>query len=59
MVGTPRIEEDVVRMVVELGFDKEMLLESLKQRQQNKATVAYHLLCDNRWGLSVYVRVLF
>jgi 5'-AMP-activated protein kinase catalytic alpha subunit len=38
--------------VVRLGFDRQLLLDSLRARQQNKATVTYYLLADNRRGLS-------
>ncbi len=48
MVGAPRIDEEVVKAVVDLGFEREALLDSLRSRQQNKATVTYHLMCDNR-----------
>jgi hypothetical protein len=48
MVGTPRLDEEVLNSVVELGFDRDMLLDSLRGRQQNKATVTYHLMADNR-----------
>lgn len=48
MVGAPRIDDEVVKAVVDLGFEREMLLDSLRGRQQNKATITYHLMCDNR-----------
>jgi 5'-AMP-activated protein kinase catalytic alpha subunit len=34
--------------VVRLGFDREHLVNSIRTRQQNKATVTYWLLLDNR-----------
>jgi len=41
-------DEEVLLEVAKLGFDRAMLLESLKKRVQNKATVAYYLMYDNR-----------
>jgi hypothetical protein len=38
----------VVAEVARLGFERDMLLESLRGRQQNKATVTYWLMCDNK-----------
>lgn len=43
-----RVDDEIVKEVERLGFKREFVLESLKQRQQNKATVAYHLMADNR-----------
>jgi 5'-AMP-activated protein kinase catalytic alpha subunit len=43
-----RVDDEIVREVERLGFQKEFIVESLRQRQQNKATVAYHLMADNR-----------
>jgi 5'-AMP-activated protein kinase catalytic alpha subunit len=34
--------------VVRLGFDRTKLVESIRTRQQNEATVTYWLLLDNR-----------
>lgn len=48
MVGSPRIDEEMVGEVVRLGFERDMLIDSIRGRQQNKATVTYYLLCDNR-----------
>jgi len=48
MVGSPRIDDEVVVEVARLGFEREMLLDSLRTQQQNKATVTYWLMCDNR-----------
>eukprot|EP01026_Neomeris_dumetosa_P049397 TRINITY_DN4301_c0_g2_i1.p4 TRINITY_DN4301_c0_g2~~TRINITY_DN4301_c0_g2_i1.p4 ORF type:complete len:237 (-),score=33.85 TRINITY_DN4301_c0_g2_i1:340-1050(-) len=44
----PQIDEDVVQDVVKMGFEREVLVEALKNRQQNKSTVAYWLLHDSR-----------
>ncbi|KAG2500353.1 hypothetical protein HYH03_001927 [Edaphochlamys debaryana] len=48
VVGVPRIDEEILEEVVRLGFDREALLESLRGRQANKATVTYYLMSDNR-----------
>ncbi|EFN56161.1 hypothetical protein CHLNCDRAFT_57611 [Chlorella variabilis] len=42
------VDEDIVREVVRLGFSRDFVAESLKTRQQNKASVAYYLMADNR-----------
>ncbi|KAL4448458.1 hypothetical protein ABPG75_005677 [Micractinium tetrahymenae] len=42
------VDEDILREVVRLGFTREFVAESLKTRQQNKASVAYYLMADNR-----------
>jgi len=46
-IGT-MVDSDLVREVERLGFEHSFIIESLRSRQQNKATVAYHLLADNR-----------
>jgi 5'-AMP-activated protein kinase catalytic alpha subunit len=43
------IDEDTLRDVVNLGFNKDHVCESLYKRLQNEATVAYYLLLDNRF----------
>lgn len=58
MVGTPRVDDDVVTEVTRLGFEKDMVLESLRTRQQNKATVTYWLMCDNRCGGTSTIHLL-
>lgn len=47
-----KIDDEVLQMVVKLGYDRQQLLESLRNRNQNKATVAYYLLLDNRRRIS-------
>lgn len=47
-VHSPRLDEEMINEVVRLGFDRDMLIESLRSRQQNKATVTYYLMVDNR-----------
>ncbi|GFZ17594.1 SNF1 kinase homolog 10 [Actinidia rufa] len=43
-----KIDEDVIQDVLNMGVDKNHLIESLRNRIQNDATVAYYLLFDNR-----------
>lgn len=43
-----RLDDEILIEVERLGFQKEFVVESLRSRQQNKATVAYHLMADNR-----------
>nr|Q02723.1 RecName: Full=Carbon catabolite-derepressing protein kinase [Secale cereale]AAA33921.1 RKIN1 [Secale cereale] len=43
------IDEDTLRDVVKLGYDKDHVCESLCNRLQNEETVAYYLLLDNRF----------
>ncbi|KAJ7519019.1 hypothetical protein O6H91_20G019600 [Diphasiastrum complanatum] len=47
-----RIDEDILQEVVSLGFPKDQLVDSLKTRMQNKATVTYYLMLDNRRRIS-------
>eukprot|EP00798_Chlamydomonas_sp_ICE-L_P023425 gene23425-30706_t len=42
------LDEEIVATTVRLGFERDMLVESIKTKQQNKATVAYYLMRDNR-----------
>ncbi|KAI8466197.1 MAG: kinase-like domain-containing protein [Monoraphidium minutum] len=44
----PRIDSEIVAEVVRLGFDRAALIESLRARRQDKSTVTYYLLSDNR-----------
>ncbi|KAG2714203.1 hypothetical protein I3843_03G018300 [Carya illinoinensis] len=44
-----KIDEEILQEVVNRGFDRNQLIESLRNRIQNKATVAYYLLLDNRF----------
>jgi len=46
------VDEEVMLEVVKLGFDRSTLIESIKKRAQNKATVAYYLMHDNRRHIS-------
>ncbi|KAK1302337.1 SNF1-related protein kinase catalytic subunit alpha KIN10 [Acorus calamus] len=47
-----KIDEEILQEVVRMGFDKNHLVESLRNRIQNEATVAYYLLLDNRFRVS-------
>ncbi|CAI7846608.1 unnamed protein product [Closterium sp. NIES-54] len=42
------IDQDVLAVVVKMGFDQRQLTEALRNRQATKATVAYYLMLDNR-----------
>ncbi|XP_072980949.1 serine/threonine protein kinase OSK1-like [Typha angustifolia] len=44
-----KIDEETLQDVIKMGFDKNQLVESLHNRLQNEATVAYYLLLDNRF----------
>ncbi|TVU20483.1 hypothetical protein EJB05_36691, partial [Eragrostis curvula] len=43
-----KFDEETLSDVIKMGFDKSLLIESLQNRLQNEATVAYYLLLDNR-----------
>ncbi|XP_020397448.1 serine/threonine protein kinase OSK1-like isoform X3 [Zea mays] len=43
-----KLDEETLNDVIKMGFDKNQLIESLHNRLQNEATVAYYLLMDNR-----------
>ncbi|CAM6100921.1 unnamed protein product [Calypogeia fissa] len=47
-----RIDDDILQAVIQVGFDKNQLIESLRNRVQNQATVAYYLMLDNRRRIS-------
>mmetsp|Transcript_6363 Transcript_6363/g.12098 ORF Transcript_6363/g.12098 Transcript_6363/m.12098 type:complete len:496 (+) Transcript_6363:583-2070(+) len=44
-----RVDPDTLEAVVKTGFDRQMVIDSLRQRLHNKATVAYYLILDNSW----------
>ncbi|WZZ36446.1 hypothetical protein YC2023_019847 [Brassica napus] len=44
-----QINEEIVQEVVNMGFDRNQVMESLRNRVQNDATVTYYLLLDNRF----------
>ncbi|KAL8248752.1 hypothetical protein R6Q59_005620 [Mikania micrantha] len=49
MQQAKKTDEDILSEVVKMGFDRETLIESLRNRVQNEGTVAYYLLLDNRF----------
>ncbi|KAJ0970893.1 hypothetical protein J5N97_018852 [Dioscorea zingiberensis] len=49
MQQAKKIDEDILQEVVKMGFDKNHIVESLRSRTQNEATVTYYLLLDNRF----------
>ncbi|XP_010550030.1 PREDICTED: SNF1-related protein kinase catalytic subunit alpha KIN10 isoform X2 [Tarenaya hassleriana] len=46
-----KIDEDILQEVINMGFDKNHLIESLRSRVQNDGTVTYYLLLDNRFRI--------
>jgi len=50
-----KVDEDVLEAVVRMGHDKNQVLEALRTRACNEATVSYHLMRDNRRNLSTSV----
>ncbi|CAA3010370.1 SNF1-related kinase catalytic subunit alpha KIN10-like [Olea europaea subsp. europaea] len=42
------LDEEIIQEVLRMRFGKNKLIESLQNRMQNDATVAYYLLLDNR-----------
>ncbi|MEW5318425.1 MAG: hypothetical protein WDW38_009648 [Sanguina aurantia] len=48
VVGNPRVDEEVMSEVIRLGFERALVMDGIRMRAQNKATVTYYLLCDNR-----------
>ncbi|KAI3871081.1 hypothetical protein MKW92_039475 [Papaver armeniacum] len=49
MQQAKKMDEDILIEVTQMGFDRNQLIESLSNRVQNDATVAYYLLLDNRF----------
>ncbi|KAE8724842.1 SNF1-related protein kinase catalytic subunit alpha KIN11 [Hibiscus syriacus] len=47
-----KIDEEILQEVVRMGFERNHLVESLRNRIQNEGTVAYYLLLDNRFRVS-------
>ncbi|KAJ8438928.1 hypothetical protein Cgig2_033815 [Carnegiea gigantea] len=47
-----KIDEEILQEVVRMGFDRNQLIESIRNRLQNEGTVAYYLLFDNRFRAS-------
>lgn len=52
MQQAKKIDEEILQEVIKMGFDRNQLVESLRNRLQNEATVAYYLLLDNRFRVS-------
>ncbi|KAJ0098977.1 hypothetical protein Patl1_21854 [Pistacia atlantica] len=52
MQQAKKIDEEILKEVVKMGFDQTQVVESLRNRIQNEATVAYYLLLDNRFRVS-------
>ncbi|XP_028759762.1 SNF1-related protein kinase catalytic subunit alpha KIN10 isoform X2 [Neltuma alba] len=52
MQQAKKIDEELLQEVVNMGFDRNQLVESLQNRIQNEGTVAYYLLLDNRFRVS-------
>ncbi|KAK4409827.1 SNF1-related protein kinase catalytic subunit alpha KIN10 [Sesamum angolense] len=47
-----KIDEEILQEVVKMGFDRNVLSDSLRNRVQNEGTVTYYLLLDNRFRVS-------
>ncbi|KAM7510088.1 hypothetical protein LguiB_008963 [Lonicera macranthoides] len=52
MQQAKKIDEEILQEVVKMGFDRNNLVDSLRNRVQNEGTVAYYLLLDNRFRVS-------
>ncbi|CAI0375178.1 unnamed protein product [Linum tenue] len=52
MQQAKKIDEEILQEVIKMGFDRNQLVESLRNRIQNEGTVAYYLLLDNRFRVS-------
>ncbi|KAL2528650.1 SNF1-related protein kinase catalytic subunit alpha KIN10 [Forsythia ovata] len=52
MQQAQKIDEDILQEVVKMGFDRNALVDSLRNRVQNEGTVTYYLLLDNRFRVS-------
>ncbi|PHT62346.1 hypothetical protein T459_33795 [Capsicum annuum] len=52
MQQAKKIDEEILQEVVKMGFDRNNLTESLRNRVQNEGTVAYYLLLDNHHRVS-------
>lgn len=47
-----KVDEEILQEVIGMGFDRNQLVEALRSRMQNEATVTYYLLLDNRFRAS-------
>ncbi|VFQ58493.1 unnamed protein product [Cuscuta campestris] len=52
MQQAKKIDEEILQEVIKMGFERNHLIESLRNRVQNEGTVAYYLLLDNRFRVS-------
>ncbi|KAA8547955.1 hypothetical protein F0562_004384 [Nyssa sinensis] len=52
MQQAKKIDEEILQEVISMGFDRNNLVDYLRNRVQNEATVAYYLLLDNRFRVS-------
>ncbi|KAK1275755.1 SNF1-related protein kinase catalytic subunit alpha KIN10 [Acorus gramineus] len=52
MQQAKKIDEEILQEVIKMGFDRNQLIDSLRNRVQNEATVSYYLLLDNRFRAS-------
>ncbi|XP_077215012.1 SNF1-related protein kinase catalytic subunit alpha KIN10-like [Tasmannia lanceolata] len=52
MQQAKKIDEEILQEVIKMGYDRNQLVDSLCNRLQNEATVAYYLLLDNRFRIS-------
>eukprot|EP00210_Caulerpa_lentillifera_P000745 g721.t1 len=48
LVSVSKLDQEILNTVVRQGYDKESVVEWLKKRVQNEATVMYHLLLDQQ-----------
>ncbi|CAN7081437.1 unnamed protein product [Brassica oleracea var. botrytis] len=55
-----KIDEEILQEVINVGFDRNHPIESLRNRTQNDGTVTYYLILDNRFrGSGGYLRAGF
>eukprot|EP00232_Nephroselmis_pyriformis_P004979 CAMPEP_0182903420 /NCGR_PEP_ID=MMETSP0034_2-20130328/31260_1 /TAXON_ID=156128 /ORGANISM="Nephroselmis pyriformis, Strain CCMP717" /LENGTH=515 /DNA_ID=CAMNT_0025038291 /DNA_START=214 /DNA_END=1761 /DNA_ORIENTATION=+ len=47
-----KVDPDTLEQVVKMGFDRNVVVDSIHTRVHNKATVAYYLMVDNRRRVS-------
>ncbi|KAG8384667.1 hypothetical protein BUALT_Bualt04G0141800 [Buddleja alternifolia] len=52
MQQAKKIDEDILQEVIKMGFDRNALVDSIRNRVQNEGTVTYYLLLDNRFRVS-------
>uniref|UniRef100_A0A7S1T1J8 non-specific serine/threonine protein kinase n=1 Tax=Tetraselmis chuii TaxID=63592 RepID=A0A7S1T1J8_9CHLO len=47
-VTSTAVDEDILQQCCKLGFQRDIVVDSIRNRNQNKASVAYYLIADNR-----------